>query len=434
MSRAYRMSHARDDDDQDQHGRNVRNRAEISRELAEALAEEADEEQEEEARLNQAAIMRMIDTDEQHQMSEDEVSVDHNHGTRRYDYDEREYTDQQYQASETQAILDSGADHTTIPTSLTTHLPWSESINARGNMSNIIMRYGNNSTLESIGTMEVGNYVVYIMPDEAEQPLVSLGEIVDNRHIVTLYPGYCTIQHDTGAYTLQFPRESMTRSNRDHTRQWMVPISVLHQLTLQGNHYQRDIEEYDGEAAALASYEAREQRLEDYLKNRTQLELEHEALRRRGFVPGLEMPEFIPQYIVNEEGKFETTLTDHKEDDEEHNEGRIPGLRTRGDSDNGVQQDDEHNHVNIEEDDRSADDNNVYISDNEDEVEHISRAFSARLHITPKTDREKVIDLHERMGHAPEDVMSMAVSGSHPEWINTGVTSKMIHHVYSKEA
>jgi len=38
------------------------------------------------------------------------------------------------------------------------------------------------------------------------------------------------------------------------------------------------------------------------------------------------------------------------------------------------------------------------------------------------------------MGHAPEDVMCLAVQGPNPEWINTGVTEEMIRSVFHKEA
>ena len=86
------------------------------------------------------------------------------------------------------------------------------------------MRYGNNATLQSLGMIDVGNYTIYVMPEEANQPLVSLGEIVDNRHIITLYPEYGTIQHETGLYTLKFPREVLSENIQtvDGTNQYIT--------------------------------------------------------------------------------------------------------------------------------------------------------------------------------------------------------------------
>ena len=312
----------------------------------------------------------------------------------RYEWDNNQYTNEEFNAAETTAILDSGADHTTIPISLATQLPWP----LQHHNDNIVMRYGNNATLQSLGMIDVGNYTIYVMPEEANQPLVSLGEIVDNRHIITLYPEYGTIQHETGLYTLKFPREVLNE-NIHHTRQWMVPISILHQLNLQAQHWQQDIEYCDDEARAQQTEREREQRMQEYLHNQSQHQAEDEATRSHGYIPGLHLPGLVRYYGTSEDGKEDNVHLEYKGDNEEY--------------DQIVYNDD---------------------SGDEDGMDNISRAFSARLHVTPKTDRERVINLHERMGHAPEDVMTLAVEEQNHEWINTGVTSEMIHKIFSKEA
>ena len=67
------------------------------------------------------------------------------------------------------------------------------------------------------------------------------------------------------------------------------------------------------------------------------------------------------------------------------------------------------------------------------ELRTSSTSYSATLHTTPATMRGRVIDLHRRMGHAPEQIMCFAVDGPSPAWTNTGVTSDEIHKVFSKE-
>ena len=55
---------------------------------------------------------------------------------------------------------------------------------------------------------------------------------------------------------------------------------------------------------------------------------------------------------------------------------------------------------------------------------------SGRLHELARTKRRRVLRLHKRMIHAPEDIMCYAVQGERPLWKNTNVTPKDIRQVF----
>ena len=59
--------------------------------------------------------------------------------------------------------------------------------------------------------------------------------------------------------------------------------------------------------------------------------------------------------------------------------------------------------------------------------------LSARLHKRRLNTREKALDLHCRMVHAPEDVMCKAIGGEKPAWVNTGVTVEDIRKIFTEE-
>ena len=60
-------------------------------------------------------------------------------------------------------------------------------------------------------------------------------------------------------------------------------------------------------------------------------------------------------------------------------------------------------------------------------------AYSARLHENITNIRDSVFYLHERMGHAPEDIMCLAIDSPNPTWINSNVSSDQIKRVFAKE-
>jgi len=65
----------------------------------------------------------------------------------------------------------------------------------------------------------------------------------------------------------------------------------------------------------------------------------------------------------------------------------------------------------------------------------ISHIRSGRLREMDKSLLGRVLRLHKRLGHAPEDIMCMAVDSSkgNPPWRNTGVTAKTIRSVFRWE-
>ena len=60
----------------------------------------------------------------------------------------------------------------------------------------------------------------------------------------------------------------------------------------------------------------------------------------------------------------------------------------------------------------------------------ISHMRSGRLHESSTTRRRRVLRLHKRMIHAPEEVMCYAVQGTNPLWKNTNVTVRNIRTVF----
>ena len=60
----------------------------------------------------------------------------------------------------------------------------------------------------------------------------------------------------------------------------------------------------------------------------------------------------------------------------------------------------------------------------------LSHARSGRLHEFVKSKRRRVLHLHKRMIHAPEDIMYYAVQGERPLWKNTNVTPTDIRRVF----
>lgn len=381
------MSRERESDTNENY-RNTRQRIELTGDESEV--DDTEEVNEEEEATNNAVIDSAVAED----IKDDGETPENNEDpTLTHEIDTEQYTAEQYEAMETRAILDSGADHTTIPESLARRLPWDITSQQQGRRS-ITLQYGNGATLQSTEEMQVGDYTIYIMPDTANQPLISLGEIVDEHNVITLRRNTATIEHETGVYALTFPREAIENQSTIRTRQWTVPVSILQQLTLLRQQHEREIRWTEGleqsEETSIRDHQAALERMQRYRENQQQHENHDREERAQGRIPGLTIPGFISYYgpHSNENGTISQHTTVNQNIDEE---------------------------------------------DSSDVDEQLGTMFSARLHVTPRTDRERVIDLHERMAHAPEDVMCMAVDGLKPEWINTGVTAEMIHRVFYKE-
>ena len=69
------------------------------------------------------------------------------------------------------------------------------------------------------------------------------------------------------------------------------------------------------------------------------------------------------------------------------------------------------------------------------DIPQISHVRSGRLREIPRSTLGRVLRLHKRMGHAPEDIMCMAVEPKEgkPLWRNTKVTAKEIRRVFQWE-
>ena len=60
----------------------------------------------------------------------------------------------------------------------------------------------------------------------------------------------------------------------------------------------------------------------------------------------------------------------------------------------------------------------------------LTHVRSGRLNELARGKRSRVLRLHKRMIHAPEDVRGYAVQGTRPLWKNTNVTAKEIRQVF----
>ena len=310
-------------------------------------------------------------------------------------------------AMSTLAILDSGADHTTIPISLARNLPF-DIENYPTTEHHVVLMYGNGETLTATHMMRMGDFVVHIVPNQADQALVSSSEIVDAHHTILLGRFKVLIEHETKVYSLTFPREVLRPAESGRRAMWMVPISIMNEITKLRRRYATRIDaieqdELDEEIAQQANQE----RMDRFEQHQRLMETQQdmEEVGRASYLN----PHLTNNYY---QSSFQFDEAYYQDDEAE---------RANADESEYIFDHDEEEDENNDED--HADNNNV----------NNSRANSARLHITPRTDRERVINLHERMAHAPEDVMCLAVREPNPEWSNTGVTEEMISRIFNKE-
>jgi hypothetical protein len=122
------------------------------------------------------------------------------------------------------AIVDTGAQVTTMPESAVSQMPSAH--NHRHAPPGTAVKYGNGE-YEAIETLvDIGQFEVQVTPDNCEATLISVDQIVSNGHNVTFSETATTIADVQGNYVLQYPRASTHDS-----REWRVPMTALEDIT-----------------------------------------------------------------------------------------------------------------------------------------------------------------------------------------------------------
>ena len=122
------------------------------------------------------------------------------------------------------AIVDTGAQVTTMPESAVSRMP--QAHNHRHAPPGTAVKYGNGE-YEAIETLvDIGHFEVQVTPDNCEATLISVDQIVANGHTVTFTSTSTIISDLHGRYTLAYPREANIDS-----REWRVPMTALEDIT-----------------------------------------------------------------------------------------------------------------------------------------------------------------------------------------------------------
>mmetsp|Transcript_25886 Transcript_25886/g.37124 ORF Transcript_25886/g.37124 Transcript_25886/m.37124 type:complete len:332 (-) Transcript_25886:2003-2998(-) len=122
--------------------------------------------------------------------------------------------------------LDSGADCTTIPEDVAANLPTNQE-------------------------MHIGDYPVCIMPTEAAQTLISVGEVVDEGHTVLFGEEFVRISDKGGMYQVTYDREAPRHGK--FARQWRIPLAILMELTNQRRKFYPTIDTNDDDQQGSSS-------------------------------------------------------------------------------------------------------------------------------------------------------------------------------------
>eukprot|EP01035_Chromulina_nebulosa_P034834 gene34834-biopygen22689 len=130
------------------------------------------------------------------------------------------------------AIVDTGAQVTTMPESAVSRMPSAH--NHRDAPPGTAVKYGNGEieTIERL--VDIGHYEVQITPDNCQASLISVDQLVQDGHTVTFSATDITIADDTDRYRLSYPRVPATR-------EWMVPMQAMEELTALRQEHPRNI-------------------------------------------------------------------------------------------------------------------------------------------------------------------------------------------------
>lgn len=117
-------------------------------------------------------------------------------------------------------VLDSGAEGTTIPRKIARKHQYP--VNS-DNSEKTMYIYGNNQRLESIGTVKIGEYVIDVMPEPVETPLISVAQIVDH--------GYSVLFRTENVSIVDSKGDEVAKYKRGKNLSWKVPLNLLSKLT-----------------------------------------------------------------------------------------------------------------------------------------------------------------------------------------------------------
>jgi hypothetical protein len=134
------------------------------------------------------------------------------------------------------AIVDTGAQVTTMPESAVNRMPSAH--NHRDAPPGTAVKYGNGEieTIERL--VDIGHYEVQITPDNCQASLISVDQFVQDGHTVTFSATDITIADDIDRYRLSYPRIPATR-------EWMVPMQAMEELTVLRQEHPRNTQRTD---------------------------------------------------------------------------------------------------------------------------------------------------------------------------------------------
>ena len=120
------------------------------------------------------------------------------------------------------AIVDTGAQVTTMPESAVSRMP--NAHNHRDAPPGTAVRYGNGE-LETIERLvDIGHYEVQVTPDNCSSTLISVDQIVQDGHTVTFSATHTIIADDLNRYRLEYPRAA-------DSREWTMPLTAMEDIS-----------------------------------------------------------------------------------------------------------------------------------------------------------------------------------------------------------
>jgi hypothetical protein len=120
------------------------------------------------------------------------------------------------------AIVDTGAQVTTMPESAVSRMPMAH--NHRDAPPGTAVKYGNGEieTIERL--VDIGHYEVQITPDNCSTSLISVDQIVEDGHTVTFTRTQTVIADEVNRYSLAYPRVP-------NSREWTIPMHAMEDIS-----------------------------------------------------------------------------------------------------------------------------------------------------------------------------------------------------------